>query len=84
MNSDFQKPINLGNPNEYSINQLAQLIIQNTNPDVKIIRQPLPQDDPKKRKPNIDLAIKELNWKPKINLKDGLLSTINYFQTILN
>ena len=84
MNSDFQKPINLGFPKEYSINQLAELIIQNTNHNVKIINKPLPPDDPRKRKPNIDLAIKELNWKPKVNLKDGLLSTISYFKTILN
>ncbi len=84
MDSDFHNPINLGYPKEYSINQLAELIIQNIDLNLKIILQPLPPDDPKKRKPKIDLALRELNWKPEVNLKDGLLLTINYFQSILN
>ena len=73
-------PINLGNPSEITINDLAKLIIEMTNSKSKIIRLELPEDDPKKRKPDISLAKKTLNWSPKTSLEEGLKKTINYFE----
>ena len=85
MNSDnnFLGPVNIGNPEEYSIMELANLIIQMTNSKSKIIQIPLPEDDPKKRKPDISLAMDKLGWEPVIPLKKGLNKTINYFKSIL-
>lgn len=85
MNSSdsFTGPVNLGNPDEFTIKDLANHILKLTNSKCELIFFPLPQDDPKQRKPDISLAIKELNWKPKIGLLDGLTSTINYFKDIL-
>lgn len=80
MNSNFIGPINLGNPEEYTIKELAFIIKKMTNSKSKIIFKDLPQDDPKFRKPDISLANKQLNWDPKINIYDGLTKTINYFQ----
>ena len=65
-------PINLGNPSEITINDLAKLIIELTNSKSKIIKLELPEDDPKKRKPDISLAKKTLNWSPKTSLEEGL------------
>lgn len=79
----FTGPVNIGNPNEFTIMQLAELVIQLTNSKSKIIRLPLPADDPMQRQPNIDLARKELDWAPKIQLKEGLLKTIDYFASTL-
>ncbi len=77
-------PINLGNPKEFSILELANKIISQTESKSKIEFKPLPQDDPAQRKPDISLAIKLLNgWQPKIELEDGLKPTINYFTKIL-
>tara|TARA_A100001015_G_C14959925_1_gene700402 strand:+ start:633 stop:1574 length:942 start_codon:yes stop_codon:yes gene_type:complete len=73
-------PINLGNPSEITINELAKLIIELTNSKSKIIKLELPEDDPKKRKPDISLAKKTLNWSPKTSLEEGLKKTINYFE----
>ena len=73
-------PINLGNPSEITINDLAKLIIEMTNSKSKIIKLELPEDDPKKRKPDISLARKTLNWSPKTSLEEGLKKTINYFE----
>ena len=73
-------PINLGNPSEITINDLAKLIIELTNSKSKIIKLELPEDDPKKRKPDISLAKKTLNWSPKTSLEEGLKKTINYFE----
>ena len=79
-NDNFTGPVNLGNPNEFSMNQLAKSILKLTNSKSKIIYLPLPGDDPKQRKPDIQLAYNELNgWKPKIELEEGLLQTISYF-----
>jgi len=80
---NFTGPVNIGNPNEFTIKQLAELVIQLTNSKSKIIRLPLPADDPMQRQPNIDLARKELDWAPKIQLKEGLLKTIDYFASTL-
>src|ERR1035437_4504158 len=80
---DFTGPVNIGNPNEFTILQLAELVIELTNSKSKIIRMPLPPDDPTQRQPNIDLAKKELDWEPKIQLREGLLKTIDYFASII-
>ncbi len=73
-------PVNLGNPNEFTILQLAKQIIKLTNSKSKIVFKSLPQDDPKQRRPNINLAKQILNWKPEIELKEGLEKAIPYFQ----
>ncbi len=87
MNSEdgFKGPVNLGNPVEFTILELAQKVINLTRSGSKIINKPLPEDDPKKRRPDIALAVKELSWEPKIELDDGLKRTIKYFiETIKN
>ena len=80
----FIGPVNLGNPKEFSILELAKKIIKLTNSKSKIIYKPLPDNDPKQRQPNINLAKKELKWNPKIELDEGLKKTISYFEKILN
>lgn len=80
---EFTGPVNIGNPNEFTILQLAELVIELTNSKSKIVRMPLPPDDPTQRQPNIDLAKKELDWEPKIQLREGLLKTIEYFASII-
>jgi len=80
---DFYGPVNLGNPEEFTILELARLIIKLTKSASKIIFQPLPMDDPTQRKPNITLAGNKLGWKPKVNLEKGLKNTIEYFRDIL-
>ncbi len=81
----FTGPVNIGNPHEFTILELAKKIIKLTNSRSKIIYEPLPDDDPIKRKPNIELAQKMLNnWEPKIQLVEGLLKTINYFEKKVN
>jgi dTDP-glucose 4,6-dehydratase len=84
LEKNFHDPVNIGNPEEYSILQLANIIKKNLSPSVKIIHKKLPENDPKKRKPNIDLARKILNWEPTINLHDGLNKTIQYYQNLPN
>ena len=79
---DIIGPINMGNPNDFSIYELAEKVIELTGSKSKIILQPLPSDDPKQRKPNIDLAKSTLNWEPKIQLEEGLKKTIAYFKTL--
>jgi UDP-glucuronate decarboxylase len=82
MNLNFQSPINLGNPCEFTINELAEQILRLTDSRSKIIHSDLPTDDPSQRKPDISLAKKILNWEPKIDLQNGLLETIKYFQNL--
>jgi len=77
---DFTGPVNLGNPNEFTILELAEKVIKLSGSKSKIAFRPLPQDDPKQRKPNISLAKKELGWTPNIQLEEGLLKTIEYFK----
>ena len=86
MNSreDFVGPVNLGNPREFTILNLAKKIIRLTDSKSKIIYKTLPEDDPKQRQPNIELAKKELKWEPKIQLDEGLKKTINYFERLLS
>ncbi len=75
----FIGPVNLGNPSERTILEFAELIIEMTNSNSKIVYKPLPGDDPCRRKPDITLAKKELNWEPKVDIRDGLAQTIEYF-----
>ena len=79
----FTGPVNLGNPCEFSILELAKIIIDLTNSKSKLIFNDLPQDDPKQRQPDITLAKDKLNWEPKIQLEEGLPKTIKYFDEIL-
>ena len=79
---DFTGPVNLGNPEEYSILELAEKIIALTRSKSKIVFEPLPQDDPLQRKPNIELARDKLKWEPRKQLEAGLEETINYFRTL--
>jgi UDP-glucuronate decarboxylase len=85
MNSreEFTGPVNIGNPNEFTIAELARMVIRLTGSGSKLIYEPLPTDDPTQRQPNIDLARKELSWEPKIPLEEGLKKTIEYFKTIV-
>ena len=77
-------PINLGNPGEFTMLELAEKIIKLTGSKSKLIFQPLPTDDPKQRQPDIAIAKKNLGWEPKVNLEDGLKETISYFKKLLN
>lgn len=79
MNGELPGPINLGNPNEFTILELAQKVIQMTGSQSKLVFLPLPQDDPKVRRPDITLAKTHLNWNPSIVLEEGLTKTIPYF-----
>jgi len=79
----FTGPVNMGNPNEFTIKELAKLVIELTGTKSKLIYEPLPNDDPLQRKPDISLAKKELDWEPHIQLKDGLVKTINYFEELI-
>ncbi|AEE20755.1 UDP-glucuronic acid decarboxylase family protein [Dokdonia sp. 4H-3-7-5] len=80
----FTGPVNLGNPNEFTMLELAQNILKLTKSPSKIVFRPLPQDDPMQRQPNISLAFEKLDgWKPKVELKDGLEKTIKYFEKIV-
>lgn len=84
MNKDnFTGPVNLGNPNEFTIFELAEKVIKLTGSKSKIIYKPLPQDDPTQRQPDISLAKKQLKWEPKVQLEEGLQKTIEYFKTTL-
>ena len=80
---NFTGPVNLGNPVEFTILSLAEMIINMTGSKSKIIYMPLPEDDPKQRKPDISLAKKELSWAPKVDLETGLAKTVEYFRGTL-
>lgn len=80
---DFTGPVNIGNPNEFTIKELAEKVIELTGSSSKIIYMPLPNDDPKQRQPDITLAKEKLNWEPVVQLEQGLLKTIDYFKTIV-
>ena len=86
MNSpdEIKGPINLGNPSEFTISDLAREIIKQTNSKSDITYLPLPSDDPSQRKPDITQAREKLTWEPKLSLEEGLKPTINYFKAILN
>ena len=77
-------PINLGNPEEFTIRQLAETVIGLTRSKSKIVHHPLPEDDPKQRRPNISKAQEALGWRPRIPLREGLKTTIEYFESLMN
>jgi UDP-glucuronate decarboxylase len=79
MNGDYIGPVNLGNPDEYTILELAQAVQSMVNPDAELIYKPLPQDDPQRRKPDITKAKTFLNWSPTVPLQEGLKLTISDF-----
>jgi UDP-glucuronate decarboxylase len=85
MNSadDFTGPVNIGNPHEFTMLQLAEKIIKLIGSKSRIIHEPLPADDPKQRKPDISLAREKLDWQPEVNLEEGLKKTIAYFKLLL-
>jgi UDP-glucuronate decarboxylase len=76
-------PINIGNANEFTVAELAERVIRLTGSRSRIVRKPLPSDDPKVRRPDLSLAQKHLNYQPKIELEEGLKKTIDYFRTVL-
>lgn len=80
--NEFIGPVNIGNPGEFTIRELAELVIEMTGSKVKIVELPLPADDPARRRPDISLAKKNLDWEPTIALRDGLQKTIEWFQSI--
>ena len=79
---DVTGPVNLGNPNEFTILELAEKVIKLTKSKSRIVRKPLPDDDPMQRQPDISLAKKKLKWKPKVELENGLKETIKYFKKL--
>jgi len=79
----FTGPVNLGNPEEFTIMELAQFIIKLTNSESKIIRKELPKDDPERRRPDISLAKSALDWSPKVQLEEGITKTIGFFEDLL-
>ena len=81
---DFTGPVNLGNPNEMTIRELAGRVIELTGSRSKLAREPLPADDPLQRQPDIALARDVLEWEPGISLEDGLKKTITYFEQLLS
>jgi len=80
---DFTGPVNIGNPNEFTIRELAEKVIKLTDSNSAITYMPLPYDDPKQRKPDISLAKEKLGWQPAIQLEEGLKKTIDYFRSII-
>ena len=80
MRLNSNEPLNLGNPREFTIMQLAKKLVKLTTSNSKIIFKPLPQDDPRQRQPDIKRARKLLKWKPKIELEEGLHRTIDWFR----
>jgi UDP-glucuronate decarboxylase len=80
---EFTGPVNLGNPDELTIRELAEKVVELTDSRSELIYKPLPHDDPRQRRPDISLAESALGWKPTIRLEDGLVRTIAYFETLL-
>ena len=82
LNSEYSMPINIGNPDEISLNDFAKEILDITKSNSKIVYKKLPKDDPKRRNPDISLANKILNWSPKVDRRQGLAKTIEYFKNL--
>jgi UDP-glucuronate decarboxylase len=81
---DVTGPINLGNPNEIPIRELAEMILHLTSSRSRVVSKPLPIDDPRQRRPDISKAQSLLGWEPQVSLADGLRETVRYFQHLLN
>ncbi len=82
-NSGHSDPVNIGNPNEFTIRQLAEIVLEETGSSSELVTLPLPQDDPKVRQPDIALAREVLGWQPKVELREGIRRTIPYFRTLV-
>ena len=82
--ASFVGPVNLGNPQEFTMRQLAEAIIGLTSSRSELTTKPLPEDDPKQRQPDITKAAKELSWSPTVKLEEGLKRTIEYFEGVLS
>ncbi|TGT34711.1 SDR family NAD-dependent epimerase/dehydratase, partial [Mesorhizobium sp. M4B.F.Ca.ET.169.01.1.1] len=76
-------PVNLGNPGEFTVMELAELVLDCTNSRSRIVHRPLPVDDPRQRRPDISFAEQQLGWKPKVALSEGLAYTASYFEAVL-
>ncbi len=83
LESDIDTPVNIGNPYEMKVRELAELVLELTGSNSQIVYKPLPIDDPKVRQPDISKAKAELDWEPEVQLKDGLTQTIEYFKTVI-
>jgi UDP-glucuronate decarboxylase len=83
MNGQHSGPVNLGNPDEFTIRDLAVLVREQIKPDLLLLEKPLPHDDPRQRQPAIDLARQQLNWEPTVSLEQGLAPTIDSFHNLL-
>jgi UDP-glucuronate decarboxylase len=83
MPADFRGPVNLGNPGEFTIRELAELVLEITGSKSRLVNKPLPADDPRQRQPDISLAKKRMDWSPKVRLEAGLEKTIAYFDKLL-
>lgn len=83
MEVDYAGPVNLGNPEEYTVLELARLVKEITHSPSEIVFKPLPQDDPKQRRPDISLAKRLLGWEPRVPVREGLLRTITYFREVV-
>ncbi|MCB1842046.1 MAG: UDP-glucose 4-epimerase, partial [Halioglobus sp.] len=81
--SDFTGPVNIGNPNEFTIRELAEKVLQLTNSRSSLVFRPLPSDDPMQRQPDISLARSVIGWEPQVQLEEGLTRTIEYFRKML-
>jgi len=82
-NDNFTGPVNLGNPNEFTIRKLAEKIIELVGSKSSLVYRALPSDDPKQRRPDISLAKEKLDWSPTIELDEGLYKTIHYFESLM-
>jgi nucleoside-diphosphate-sugar epimerase len=80
MESDTNEPINIGNPHEVTIEEIARIIVKLVGSRSRLVYRPLPVDDPKQRRPDITRARTLLNWEPKVELEEGLLKTVDYFK----
>jgi UDP-glucuronate decarboxylase len=80
---DFPGPVNIGNPGEFTMRELAERVLSLTDSKSKLVFKPLPADDPRPRQPEITLAREKLGWEPKVQLEDGLKETIAYFRALL-
>ncbi|MDX1572334.1 MAG: GDP-mannose 4,6-dehydratase, partial [Xanthomonadales bacterium] len=84
LEEDFCGPLNLGNPGEFQIQELAELVVDITGSSSKIEHRSLPEDDPMQRRPDISLAREKLDWEPRVQLREGLKKTIAYFEALLS
>ena len=82
--ADFTGPVNMGNPGEFTMIELAEMVLRLVGGTSRIRFEPLPQDDPKQRQPDIEMAKKALSWQPSVGLEDGLVETIAYFRKLLD